>query len=151
MSTVPFYCVLCGAALQISSDSRYDLVKCACCSRYVPAPRLMDGPANSAYPPVFPPGVLELLVKFECTACGSVLHADARCEGRDARCPSCRARTGIPRWSNAPGWPFPADADEQTRTRPPQAPDRAAVPALSVEEIDFLRGEAESGKPEAAA
>src|SRR5689334_22341592 len=72
MPDVHFYCVLCGTALEASSESHYDLVKCHCCSRHVPVPRPAHGPGNvSAYSPVFPPDVLELLVKFQCTACGS--------------------------------------------------------------------------------
>src|SRR5476651_1275208 len=123
MSTIQFYCVLCGVGLQTSSNSRYDLMRCPCCSRHVPVPRPASGPGNlSHYPPVFPPDVLELSVKFLCTACGSALRADARCEGREVTCPDCGGKTGIPRWSNVPGGPRLAEAGEQTEmaaARPP--------------------------------
>jgi predicted RNA-binding Zn-ribbon protein involved in translation (DUF1610 family) len=95
---------------------------------------------------VFPPDVLELLIKFQCTDCSSVLHADARYEGRDVTCPDCGAKTGIPRWSSMPGWPRFSDAEEDAG-RPPA---EVKAPTLSDDEIDFLRG-ADSGKPEAAA
>ncbi len=50
MSAVHFYCVLCGTALETSSDSRHDLTKCPCCSRYVPVPRPMsEWQADKAY------------------------------------------------------------------------------------------------------
>ena len=137
MSTVHFFCVLCGNALQTSADSRYDLLKCTCCSRHVPVPRPVNGPGNASnYPPVFPPDVLGLLVKFKCTTCGGVLHADARYEGHAVVCSTCNAHTAVPRWSNTPAWTLPVA--------------RASAPALSEEEIDFLRG-GETGKPEAAA
>src|SRR5882724_8301334 len=60
MSTVHFFCVLCGTALQISSGSRQDLIKCSCCSRHVPVPRRADIEGDfTSYQPVFPPEVLE--------------------------------------------------------------------------------------------
>ena len=147
MSTVHFYCVLCGSALQTSADSRYELLKCPCCSRYVPVPRPVNGPGNTAsYPPVFPPDVLGLLVKFQCGACQAVLHADARYEGHAVVCSSCGAHAAVPRWSNTPSWPLPLLSDESRQ----RASRRAAAPTLSVEEIDFLRG-TDSGKSEAVA
>ena len=99
---------------------------------------------------MFPPEVLELLIKFQCTACSATLHADARCEGRDVVCPGCGARTGIPRWSSVLGSSLPSEADERARPRAPHKPGAAETPTLSVDEIDFLRGP-EPGKPEAAA
>ncbi|EDY17067.1 hypothetical protein CfE428DRAFT_5412 [Chthoniobacter flavus Ellin428] len=151
MPDVHFYCVLCGTALQTSSESHYDLVKCPSCTRHVPVPRPAHGPGNvAAYPPVFPPEVLELLLKFQCTACGAVLHADARDEGREANCPECNSRTGIPRWSNVPASPLLAEFGDRSRHGSRRAPAGAVAPTLSVEEIEFLRG-METGNPEAAA
>lgn len=152
MSAVHFYCVLCGAALQTSADSRYDLLKCHGCRRYVPVPRPAHGPGNfAAYPPVFPPEVLELLLKFECTACRAVVQTDARCEGRKLACPECGEMIAIPLWSNMPHQrPGRASSSEAARRRSSFLPERVAAPTLSTEELDFLRG-AEPGKPEAAA
>jgi len=79
-----------------------------------------------------------------------MLHAEARYEGRQVACPDCGARTGIPRWSNVPGWPRHADAGEKARMRTTPSPAGAKSPTLSEEEIDFLRG-ADPRKPEAAA
>jgi len=151
MSTVHFYCVLCGSALETSSDSRHDLLKCHACSRNVPIPRRTNGAGDfKSYPHVFPPEVLELLVKFPCAVCGTALYADARCEGREVVCSSCGVRTGIPRWSNSPDEPRFAEAGAIARMRSANSPARAEAPMLSAEEIDFLRG-TRSRKPEAAA
>ena len=151
MPTVHFYCVLCGSALQSPSDSLDDLSQCPSCSRYVPVPRRANGPGSFAnYAPVFPPDVMELLVKFQCTSCGSALYADARYEGRDVVCTSCGARTRIPRWSNVPDWPRFSEAGQIARMRGSGSSARAQAPALSADEIEFLRG-TESRKPEAVA
>ncbi|MEP6672321.1 MAG: hypothetical protein ABJF10_24365 [Chthoniobacter sp.] len=150
MPAVQFYCVLCGSALQTSSDSRYDLTKCPCCSRYVPVPRPVNLTGDfSRYQPVLPPEVLGLSVKFQCTTCGVVIAADARCEGRQLRCDDCGAKTTVPRWSNVASWRF-SEAGQIARLRAARPPVRVEPPTLSVDEIDFLRG-TESRKPEAAA
>lgn len=149
MPDVHFYCVLCGTALQTSTESHYDLVKCSACSRHVPVPRPAHGPGNvAAYPPVFPPEVLELILKFQCASCSAILHADARDEGREADCPDCGARTGIPRWSNVAAAPLVATSSERIRSK--ESPLGAIAPALSMEEIEFLRG-GDTANPEAAA
>jgi predicted RNA-binding Zn-ribbon protein involved in translation (DUF1610 family) len=151
MSAVHFYCVLCGVALQTSAESRYDLLQCHACARYVPVPRPAHGPGNfAAYPPVFPPEVLELLLKFQCSVCNTLLQTDARCEGRDFACPQCGQQTTIPRWSNIPGLPARAETGETSRRRSRMLSDRVDAPILSEEELEFLRG-IEPGKPEAVA
>jgi hypothetical protein len=151
MSTVHFYCVHCGSALQTAAESRYDLVKCGVCARFVPVPRPVNGPGKFAsYPHVFPPEVLGLLVKFKCEACQCVLHADARYEGQAVICTGCGAHAPVPRWSSTPGWPLPRDAADQARQAAAQRPGRVGAPVLSVDEIEFLRG-VDVGKPEAAA
>lgn len=151
MSAVHFYCVLCGASLQTSADSRYDLLQCHACTRYVPVPRPAHGPGNfAAYPPVFPPAVLELLLKFECAACQATLETDARCEGREFTCPQCDEPTTIPRWSHMPQSLVQAETAGTMHRRSRLLSDRVAAPVLSEEELDFLRGN-EPGKPEAAA
>lgn len=151
MSAVHFYCVLCGTALQTSADSRYDLLQCHACTRYVPVPRPAHGPGNfAAYPPVFPPEVLELLLSFECTACHAALQTDARCEGREFACPQCGEQTTVPRWSHTPQLLVQAETTETMRRRSRLLSARVEVPVLSEEELEFLRGN-EPGKPEAAA
>src|SRR5579862_5100819 len=97
MSTFHFYCILCGAPLEISSDSRYDLIKCHRCTRHVPVPKRANLAGDStSYQSVFPPEVLELSVKFQCSGCGVAIRADARCEGRQVACDECGAKTAIP-------------------------------------------------------
>lgn len=151
MSAVHFYCVLCGAALQTSAESRYDLLQCHACTRYVPVPQPAHGPGNfAAYPPVFPPEVLELLLKFQCAVCNTTLQTDARYEGRDFACPQCGEETTIPCWSNMPHSPLHAETGETSRQRSRLPFTRVETPVLSEEELDFLRG-IETGKPEAAA
>jgi predicted RNA-binding Zn-ribbon protein involved in translation (DUF1610 family) len=147
MAIVHFYCVLCGTALQTSAESPPNLMQCDCCLRYVPVPRLLDGLGEDAgYPPAFPPEVLELSVKFLCTGCGAKIRTDARHEGREASCPKCGAQIRIPRWSTVPAWLSFASGSEEARTPPAHLPTRTQAPALSAEEIDFLRG-AEPRKP----
>lgn len=151
MSPVQFYCVFCGNALQASSDLPSDFMKCPCCSRDVPVPRPASGSRNfTNYPSVLPPGVLDILVKFKCTACSSVLYADARYEGREVVCSGCGIQTGIPRWSQTPNWPRFSEVGEIDRMRARKSQVRTEAPRLSLEEIDYLRG-TESRKPEAAA
>lgn len=147
MSNVHFFCILCGTALQTSSDTRHDLMKCHGCSRHVPVPRPANLTGDFSYLPAFPPQVLELAVKFQCAGCGVVMRADARCEGRRVACDDCGAKTTIPRWSNLSNWTRFSEAGVIARMRAIPMPGAAAPPTLSVEEIDFLRG-AESRKPE---
>jgi DNA-directed RNA polymerase subunit RPC12/RpoP len=151
MSTVRFYCVLCGAALQISSDSRHDLAKCPCCSRHVPVPRRVNLAGDcTSYQFVFPPEVLEIAVKFQCSCCGAVIRADARCEGRQVTCDDCGAKTAIPRWSNGSSWLQFSETGHFAGRPATRQSTGVRGPILTPEEIDFLRG-AESRKPGAAA
>jgi hypothetical protein len=142
MSTIRFFCVICGTALQASADSHYDLATCHSCTRYIPVPRPVSLPGKfTRYQPVLPPKVLELSVTFQCEACGSRLRADARREGRQIVCPVCAGTTAVPRWSNVPGW-SPAAVSEKVRVEAPRPPARTNAATLSIEEINFLRGEA---------
>ena len=147
MPTISFYCVICGTALQAPSDSLHDLVECHACLRYVPVPRpaAVRGRFTNCQA-VLPPKVLELTVTFDCTECGSRLRTDARWEGRRIGCPDCEKITDVPRWSTLPSWPS-APAVRELAPRPP-IDLKAAM--LSMEEIEFLRGE-EPANPEAAA
>jgi DNA-directed RNA polymerase subunit RPC12/RpoP len=147
MSTINFYCVSCGTALQMPSDSLHDLVECHACARYVPVPRPVDlrGRFTNCQT-VLPSRVLELTVTFDCTECGSRLRTDARWEGRGIRCPDCDSTTSVPRWSTVPSWP----STRGGRGALPRPPIETKAAVLSAEEIEFLRGE-EPVNPEAAA
>ena len=138
MATICFFCVICGTALQASSDSPDDLVQCRACARHVPVPRLLNLLSHGReYPPVLPAEVLELSVVFHCTKCQSRLRADARWEGRGMSCPDCGAKALIPRWSDGPLWPPTWKAK---RALP--KPINLEAATLSAEEIDFLSGQA---------
>lgn len=132
MSTISFYCVICGAALEAPVDSRYDLTSCSSCSRHVPVPRPVSPVGNfTRFEAVLPSSILELSLTFECHACHSRLQTDARQEGRSIVCPTCSESTAIPRWSTVPLW----------RSEETEAKAGVVTPRLSAEEIEFLRGE----------
>ena len=145
MPTICFFCVLCGAALQVSSESADDLMECRSCARHVPVPRLANLLGRSRdYLPVLPPEILELTVKFRCTQCSSPLRADARTEGRGVTCPDCEGSTKVPRWSTALAWPPTVSKGSRAAPRPMPAmrmPIATEAAPLSVEEIDFLSGQ----------
>lgn len=143
MPTTHFFCVICGAALRASSDSPDDLMECHACSRYVPVPRPAGLREESAgYLPVFPPEVLELSVKFQCTRCESWLRADARWEGRGVSCPDCGDKTTIPRWSAGLCWSHFSETGDVKSVPVPRRRVGVEAATLSIEEIDFLRGSA---------
>jgi DNA-directed RNA polymerase subunit RPC12/RpoP len=151
MHTISFFCVICGCALQASSDSQHDLVECHSCFRFVPVPRPVSLRGKFARcQSVLPPEVLELSVTFECTACSSRLCTDARWEGRKIGCPDCGETTRIPRWSTLPSWPQESGNEERPRVPVPQPSIDTNAAVLSSEEIEFLRGAA-SMNPGAAA
>lgn len=140
MSTIRFYCVICGAALAAPADSHYDLTKCHACARHVPVPRPVNLLGDfTRYQAVFPASVLELSVTFNCGECGSRLRADARREGRKIICPICSGTTDVPRWSTVPMW-RPQEAAEKARGGASRLRGHAGAATLSAEEIAFLRG-----------
>ena len=140
MSTIRFFCVICGTSLQASADSQYDLATCHSCTRYIPVPRPVNLPGKfTRFQPVLPPKVLELSVTFQCEACGSRLRADARREGRQISCPVCAGTTTVPRWSNVPRW-TPSPVSENVRVEVPRPPILTDAATLSLDEINFLRG-----------
>jgi Zn-finger nucleic acid-binding protein len=120
MSTVHFFCAICGSAL--TSDARLERpwAECPKCEHVIPVPIA----ASSSGPlEVFPRGVLALDVSFLCPACDCKLQIDARWEGRSVNCPKCDEATTVPWWSR-----------------------RAATPVrLSADEVDFLTGSVEPG------
>jgi DNA-directed RNA polymerase subunit RPC12/RpoP len=141
MPKIRFFCVICGTALQESADSQDDVMECPSCARYVPVPKLAHLPGRfTGSLPVFPPDVIEVSVKFECTSCHRRLRADARWEGRVVVCPVCKAKTGVPRWSTVPHWPRSAEPGKETLKPAAGAPGDAGTARLSTDEIDFLSG-----------
>ncbi len=139
MPTIRFFCVICGTALHAPSDSPKNIVECPSCSRSVPVP----GPVGltsrlSHCPPVFPPEVLDLEVKFLCSSCNHRLRADARWEGRSVVCPVCSEKIGVPRWSAGLRWADMGDEAETPPVRKASATGGAAALKLSEDEIAFL-------------
>ena len=134
MPTIRFFCIMCGTPLEGTSDSRADVIACPSCAHHVSVPKPADIPcAADGCGPVFPPGVLELSVKFLCTSCQSPLRADARWEGRTVACPVCSDKTVVPRWSGVARWPRASDAEKKAPgTTGPE------VVRLSADEIEFL-------------
>jgi DNA-directed RNA polymerase subunit RPC12/RpoP len=141
MSSIRFYCVLCGTALHAAADSQHDLTKCHACSRVVPVPRAATLVGNFAgCQPVFPPRVLELSVTFQCTECSARLRTDARWEGREIVCQECGDNTVVPRWSTVPNWAPVTETGARMRGAVARPPIEVKAAVLSPEEIEFLRG-----------
>lgn len=100
MSSIPFYCAICGSVLMASDTGPRQLIECEHCQHVVPAPALLDFSSDSgSVTRVLPRGVLSLDLKFLCSSCKSTLEIDARCEGLEVECPECRQSTVVPRWS----------------------------------------------------
>ena len=140
-----FYCVICGTSMKAPAETTDDIIECPNCARVVPVPRFtsLSGQMTGCGP-AFPPEVLDLEVKFLCTACKSRLRADARWEGRGIVCPVCAEKVRVPRWSDVSRWsaapgekPAPAGRVPAPAGRVPASADAAAV-SLSREEIEFL-------------
>lgn len=103
MSVYRFFCAICGAALSTPEGSRKRTMECTSCLHVVPVPIPVDMGADLGETMrVFPKGVIALEVKFLCPSCGTKLKIDARWEGRDVACPTCRSVTAVPRWSSHP-------------------------------------------------
>ena len=131
MPTIRFFCIICGTVLEGTPDSRADVMVCPSCAHHVPVPSLAGIPAGAdGCGPVFPPGVLEVSVKFLCTACQSPLRADARWEGHSVECPVCHEMTAIPRWSGLARWPSTFDTGKHIQ--------QPVAVKLSTDEIEFL-------------
>ena len=140
MTTIRFFCIICGTVLEGATDSRADVMICKSCAHHVPVPRLADIPCGKdGCGPVFPPGVLELSVKFLCASCQTPLRADARWEGRTFTCPVCSDKVMVPQWSRVARWPQSSDAESGVPK--PMTPE---VVKLSADEIEFLSATAVS-------
>ena len=126
--------------MKASTELRDDIAECPNCARMVPMPKPVSIAGQTAgCAPVFPPEVLELEVKFLCTACNNRLRADARWEGRRVTCPVCTEKTRVPRWSDVAQWSRVSD-ESVPAARAVGAPAEAAAVSLSREEIEFLSG-----------
>jgi DNA-directed RNA polymerase subunit RPC12/RpoP len=100
MSTIRFFCTICGSALMAENDSTIPLAECAHCRHTVPVPTAIDNPWESGEPmPVMPEGVIALHVCFLCPRCHIKLRTDARMEGRSVECPECSQPIQVPVWS----------------------------------------------------
>lgn len=122
MSTVHFFCAICGTALRLPANTRCPVTECTACHHSVPVPSPIELPDGIGViedlPAVFPSGVLALEVKFLCASCSARLQIDARWEGYEIVCPQCREAITVPRWSR--------------RAAPPPAV------RLSAPEVEFL-------------
>jgi DNA-directed RNA polymerase subunit RPC12/RpoP len=97
MSTVHFFCVMCGAPLFRGAGSSRPLVECPKCSHVVPVPD--EAGSEEGIPKVFPRGILSLEMIFLCGHCDCHIQIDARGEGQAVNCPRCTRETTVPRWS----------------------------------------------------
>jgi DNA-directed RNA polymerase subunit RPC12/RpoP len=123
MSTVDFFCAICGMAMTAQSTSDRRLAECPRCAHVVPIPAAVGvAPELSDPMGVLPAGVLALEVKFKCHSCGCKMQIDARWEGRSVECPKCKRGVEVPYWSR-------------------KAPGKGQ---LSAAEIDFLTGNLEA-------
>ncbi len=121
MSTVHFFCVMCGSSLFRGAQSTRPLVECPKCSHVVPVPDPLRLPGEGGgLPPVFPRGVLSLELIFLCSHCHCHIQIDARGEGQAVDCPRCRREVTVPQWSQR------VEAEE--------------VVSLSADEVNFLTG-----------
>src|SRR5215212_2137360 len=98
MSSVSFYCAVCGEALKAPASHAGSVTACSRCSRSVPVPGF---PAQSGFgfPPVYPPEILSMDVTFACRGCKTHLVVDARWEGHEVDCPRCDCGITVPLWS----------------------------------------------------
>jgi DNA-directed RNA polymerase subunit RPC12/RpoP len=130
MSSISFFCAVCGEALRAHSSFAGRVQECTRCERVVPVPGFPAVPGLSGCTSVYPPDVLSMDLVFLCAACNVRLVVDARWEGRQLECPQCQAPVRVPWWSRR----GMAPAKEALPLR------RAARrgPALTPEEISFL-------------
>jgi DNA-directed RNA polymerase subunit RPC12/RpoP len=127
MSSISFYCAVCGQALIAEPSFAGEVMECARCRRWVPVPGYPRSRGVSGCAAVYPPEILRIDVVFPCQGCNARLEVDGRLEGRELVCPRCHAAVRAPLWSRSP---TTAAADART---PKKAP-----PALTPEEIEFL-------------
>jgi hypothetical protein len=126
MSSVSFYCVICGHGLSAPAAYAGSVYQCSGCSSSVPVPGF-PGRSGLTCLPAFPTGILALDVTFPCPGCAARLVVDARWEGHEVDCPRCQVAVVVPQCSGRETAPAPAPAGSGVR--------------LTAEEIGFLSGE----------
>jgi DNA-directed RNA polymerase subunit RPC12/RpoP len=129
MSSILFFCAVCGEALSAELSFAGEIMDCSRCGRSVPVPGFLMMRGGQGCAAVYPPEVLSVDVIFLCRRCGSKLVVDGRMEGREFDCPECDAPVKAPIWSRP--------AREPTNGRTPGK----ERPILTPEEIGFLSGE----------
>jgi len=127
MSSISFFCAVCGQALTAEPALAGEVMECTRCERSVPVPGFPPAPRESGCAAVYSPEILSMDIVFLCRGCNAKLVADGRLEGRELDCPQCHARVRAPLWSRR----------EPVGTRPGK---KIARPTLTPDEIGFLSG-----------
>ena len=128
MSSIPFFCAVCGQALTAEPALAGAVMECTRCERSVPVPGFPPTPRESGCVAVYAPEILSMDIVFLCRGCNAKLVADGRLEGRELVCPECHARVRAPVWSRR--------EKAGTHTGAP----RIDRPTLTPDEIGFLSG-----------
>ena len=128
MSSISFFCAVCGLGLTAESSLAGGIMECTRCERSTPVPGFPGKPGESGWAGVYPPEILSMNMVFLCNGCNMRMVVDARLEGREIDCPQCEVKVRAPLWSRAKA---PAAG------RPP----RKGRPSLTPEEIGFLSGD----------
>jgi len=129
MSSISFFCAVCGQALTAHSSFAGEVMDCTRCERSVPVPGFPAMPGETGCAPVYPPEILSMDVVFLCRGCNAKLVIDGRLEGRELDCPQCQARVRAPLWSR------------RALSRPAARTPKNAPPSLTPDEIGFLCGD----------
>jgi DNA-directed RNA polymerase subunit M/transcription elongation factor TFIIS len=129
MSSISFFCAVCGQALTAEPAFAGELMECTRCERSVPVPGFPATARESGcVVGVYPPEILSMDIVFLCWGCNARLVVDARLEGRELDCPQCHALVRAPLWSRR----------EKAGTGPGAR--RIDRPFLTPDEIGFLSG-----------
>jgi len=123
MSSLSFYCALCGVVLDVDASMAGGHVECPHCRQSAPVP----GPAPHRVDRVLKRNseVLRIDVVFHCQGCRSELAVDGRREGQNFTCPICESTMRTPVWSRQlAAFEMPGFSYESA--------------TLTAEEIDFL-------------
>jgi len=129
MSSISFFCAVCGQALTAEPSFAGEVMECTRCERSVPVPGFPAMPGESGCAAVYAPEILSMDVVFLCRGCNTKLVVDGRLEGRELDCPQCHARVRTPLWSRRATPPAAAATPKKGR------------PSLTPDEIGFLSGD----------